>query len=114
MGFSVVHVAAMRSDRSADPAGVLVSTYPDAWIMEYQRRDFLKIDPVRRALAYTNRPVRWRAAPGATEPDVAAFFEAAESAGLADGLTIPVHGAAGYRGYVSFAGPSTIEMTTED
>lgn len=114
MGFSVVHVAAMRGDRAADPAGLLLSTYPDAWIMEYQRRDFLKVDPVRRALAYTNRPVRWRAAPGANDPEVAAFFEAADAAGLGDGLTIPVHGAAGYRGYVSFAGPGPIEMTPED
>lgn len=114
MGYGAVHVAAMRSDRVPDPAGLFLTTYPDAWIIEYQRRGFLGIDPVRRALAYTNRPVRWRAAPGANDPEVVAFFEAATSLGLADGITIPVHGAAGYRAYVSFAGPETIILSPED
>lgn len=114
MGFSAVHVSAMRSDRSADPVNVLLTTYPDRWILEYQQRGFLEIDPVRRALAYTNRAVQWRAAPGAGNPEAVAFFQAANDAGLADGLTIPVHGVAGYRGYVSFAGPTTVLLTQED
>jgi DNA-binding CsgD family transcriptional regulator len=114
MGFSSVHVSAMRSDRAADPVNVLLSTYPDRWILEYQRRGFIEIDPVRRALAYSNRAVQWRKAPGAGDPEAVAFFQAANDAGLADGLTIPVHGAAGYRGYVSFAGPGTVLLTQQD
>lgn len=114
MGFGAVHVSAMRPDRTPDLAGLLLTTYPDAWILEYQKRGFLEVDPVRRALAHTSRPVRWRAAPGASDPAVTAFFEAAAANGLADGVTIPVHGAGGYRAYISFAGPRILDLTPED
>lgn len=87
----------------------LASQWPHGWRTHYSERKYASIDPVRRMLAVTQRPFRWRDAIAAygDEPfhkRALRMLREAKKVGLADGYVFPVYGRTGLLGNLTVAG----------
>lgn len=78
--------------------------YPDEWVRHYQRRDYASTDPVHRAAFTHSAPYRWHDIVGLSKAERRVLDEAQE-AGLAGGLSIPVHQPGGSVLLVNLSGP---------
>ncbi|MCG6117750.1 MAG: LuxR family transcriptional regulator [Aquimonas sp.] len=87
-----------------------LGSYPETWVKRYIERDYLKIDPVVAHCHDHSTPLLWsevRArAERAIDPlqiSVRRMFDEASDAGLAVGLSVPLHGPGQCWGLMSFA-----------
>ena len=92
--------------------------YPEAWVDRYLERDYLKIDPVVAHCHDHATPLLWsevraRAARGIDPLQIAVrrMFDEASEAGLAAGVSVPLHGPGHCWGLMSFAGERGREDT---
>jgi DNA-binding CsgD family transcriptional regulator len=77
----------------------IFSTYPASWVIRYQEANFVQSDPVVDAALKGNLPILWRKLP--STPDFRPIFDEARQHGLANGLSIPIHGARGEKALLS-------------
>lgn len=87
----------------------LAGQWPHGWRAHYAERKYSSIDPVRRMLAVTQRPFRWRDAIAAYGEDpyqkrALRLLREARKVGLADGYVFPVYGRTGLLGNLTVAG----------
>lgn len=87
-----------------------LGSYPEAWVSRYLERDYLKIDPVVAHCHDHGTPLLWsevrERAERAIDPlqiAVRRMFDEASEAGLAAGVSVPLHGPGHCWGLMSFA-----------
>lgn len=64
--------------------------YPAAWVRHYVRHDYASSDPVHRTALTRTVPYRWQDITG-LRPAERRILDEAQDAGLAAGLSIPIH-----------------------
>ncbi|WGS54422.1 LuxR family transcriptional regulator [Paraburkholderia sp. D15] len=73
------------------PARNIYTTYPESWLIRYQQAQHIRHDPVVRQATERTLPIFWdKSAKGRN-----VVFDEAREHGLANGITIPIHGANG-------------------
>lgn len=88
---------------------MLAGRWPPGWRKYYAAKKYASIDPVRRMLAVTQRPFRWRDAIAAHQDDpqqkrsLRLWRDAAKN-GLHDGYVFPIYGRTGLIGMMTAAG----------
>jgi DNA-binding CsgD family transcriptional regulator len=108
LGFDRVMYAvlAKRRDVGAADGPALVRNYPDDWIEHYIASGYVESDPVRRVCVVARRPFTWEEVVKSdhfSKRELRIFPEA-KSAGLYDGVAIPLHGPGGEVFGVGMAG----------
>lgn len=100
--YALVH----HVDLAGLPTGAVhLDNYPRDWQREFIHQRYYAEDPVHVACQRAGRPFLWRDLPQllALSREQAAILDAARAAGLADGLTVPVHVPGDFSGSCSFA-----------
>ncbi|MBN3841939.1 MULTISPECIES: LuxR family transcriptional regulator [Burkholderia] len=86
------------------PARNIYTTYPESWLVRYQQAEHIHRDPVVRQATQTTLPIYWdRSSQGRN-----VVFDEAREHGLAEGITIPIHGANGEWSLFSVASDSSL------
>lgn len=88
---------------------MLTGRWPAGWRKHYAAKKYASIDPLRRMLAVTQRPFRWRDAIAAYEDDpqqkkTLRLLRDAEKNRLHDGYVFPIYGRTGLIGTMTIAG----------
>jgi LuxR family quorum-sensing system transcriptional regulator CciR len=108
LGFPYYAVSRVARSRSASlqrtALELVCSRYPDEWVRHYQRRDYASTDPVHRAAFTHSAPYRWHEIIALSKAERRVLDEARE-AGLAGGLSIPVHQPGGSILLINLSGP---------
>lgn len=95
-GYGVSCFAYLNAGQRMGPVH-LETTYPDAWIAQYVANGYQHVDPVTLTARRTILPFRWRSLIDGDEgPGARRVFAEAETFGLADGLSVPIHGLDGF------------------
>lgn len=81
----------------------IVIDYPDEWITHYRERDYLHKDPVVLKAPLSSQEYSWSELGKLGDVEKRVMGES-HDAGLAVGLTVPIHGVRGAVHIVSFAG----------
>ncbi len=105
LGFSPLLVMRkMRDDENLRDA-VLLSTFPAEWVEAYLAEELWRDDPVVARVIRLGSPHRWQSDPigSLANPKGADVMERGARYGLVDGITVPIFGAYGYAGMVSFS-----------
>lgn len=91
---------------NGDSLQYIYSGYPDAWMATYQSENYIQIDPVvdHCFCRNSNIPLVW-SEEVFDSPERRAFWEEAQSYGVASGLSVPVRGANGEVALFSVANP---------
>jgi LuxR family quorum-sensing system transcriptional regulator CciR len=86
------------------PPAIMLN-YPPAWIRHYFAQQYERIDPVILYASRAPDAFEWAQLPRTLELDPAQqrLFHEAREAGLASGLTVPIHGSPSQLASVSFA-----------
>ena len=90
-------VATSAGECRATPEGpkwtFFFNTWPTEWLEEYQRRNFVRVDPLPVLAQLVDRPFTWLEALAVVpdSPDLKAFRNWSASIGLLDGLAVPHH-----------------------
>jgi DNA-binding CsgD family transcriptional regulator len=96
LGFKYFNYHVVRSSSFSSAAGRLpymISTYPEAWIRHYLAEGYLDDDPVVTELLQNRLPFMWSeiARPEDLSRRQRRLFDEARDAGIADGITLPIH-----------------------
>lgn len=85
---------------------LLAKRVPPEWFKVYVANNYVRDDPVPRQCRRTVHPFEWSELHynAETEPRTAEVMRRAADFGLAQGLTVPIHGITGYEACVSLAG----------
>ncbi|MFD1746272.1 autoinducer binding domain-containing protein [Rhizobium helianthi] len=88
---------------------MLIGQWPNGWRRHYADRKYATIDPLRRMLAVTQRPFRWRDAIAAYSEDpyrkrALRLLRDAARNGLHDGYVFPIYGRTGLLGILNLSG----------
>jgi LuxR family transcriptional regulator len=88
---------------------MLTGRWPAGWRKYYAARKYASIDPLRRMLAVTQRPFRWKDAIAAYQDDpqqkkALRLLRDAAKNGLYDGYVFPIYGRTGLIGTMTIAG----------
>lgn len=86
------------------PEALAIVKMPEDWVEHYVTQEFALIDPVFRRAASDVLPFTWAEASVHSTTAQRRIMNEATSFGLRSGLTIPIHGPAGYCAEVTFAG----------
>lgn len=81
------------------PSRSIYTTYPESWLVRYQQAEHIHHDPVVRQATITTLPIYWDRSPKGRS----VVFDEAREHGLANGITIPIHGANGEWSLLSVA-----------
>ena len=110
--FAIAHKCGFRNalfgmipDRSVALESAFVRTnYPTAWRAQYEQQQLHEVDPTVAHCMGSMLPIVWKPSlyRSATQH---VFYEDACGHGLVSGITLPIHGAQGEFGMLSFAGP---------
>ncbi len=86
---------------------VIINNFPAAWVEEYVRNDYARIDPIVEACRTRTEPFFWSevAHTWAHDETVRRFMERARTHGLGEGLCIPVRGLNGHDAGISLSAP---------
>lgn len=106
LGYDYLACAAIGSHaiyRSGLPEPVVWADYPDEWMRRYFENDYLSLDPVVLRAPFTRLPYSWDQLRDLS-PRQQLFFEEAREAGLACGISVPLHGPGGELFLVNVAG----------
>jgi LuxR family transcriptional regulator, activator of conjugal transfer of Ti plasmids len=70
------------------------TTYPDEWVKRYTDQNYVQLDPVVDEGPRSKIPFEWSkvADPKRLNPTQRAFFKEAADFGIANGVTVPIHG----------------------
>lgn len=100
--FALIHHIDLRENGAR---GVEFFNYPDAWAEQYRRRKLFSSDPIHRASHRTSLGFPWADVGRMVHltADDKAVLQAARSAGLGDGFTIPANVPGETNGSCSFA-----------
>jgi len=110
-GFDYLAYAALkdhaRYGAPAHPAPAVMLTYPQDWVDRYFGRGYEKIDPVLIHTIGIGVPYLWSWLPKLWRLDgkQSQVLEEARTAGLAQGMTVPLIGPASARALLSYATP---------
>lgn len=104
-GIGYPWVALVLSGAGPSSTQPALTTYPAAWRDHYRARHYRRVDPVLEAARQVTAPFGWRDLPGlmALDPVQRRILGEAGEAGLADGVSVPLHGAAGQVACLTFA-----------
>jgi len=98
-GFDLVMYNSTRALEAEDSTGssLILTNYPNDWLMMYGKKQFESIDPVLRYGAVASRPFCWDGLPERLplSKRQLQFMGAGKEAGLYDGVGIPLHGPRG-------------------
>lgn len=95
--FGVTRFAYVNSSQRGQPVHV-ETNYSQEWVSRYLEQSYVTIDPVSLESKRTRLPFLWRptlALPVYDRPLARLVFDEAAEFGLRDGLTVPIHTAAG-------------------
>ncbi|WP_105132034.1 autoinducer binding domain-containing protein [Burkholderia sp. BE12] len=110
--FAVSRLSRARArSRVAMAVDTLYARYPDNWVFHYAKHDYGPVDPVHRMALVHATPYRWTDIVGLNHIEQRVLDEARE-AGLANGVSIPIHEPDGNILLVNLASPSP-EIKTE-
>lgn len=101
-GFEQVLFAIVPSNKMNLESAYLHSTYPTKWRQFYDSEKLFRIDPTVTHCLDRVTPLIWTSANFVTELQ-RQFYEEATSYGLVSGVALPIHGARGEIGILSFA-----------
>ncbi len=94
LGYDRVMYSALANMAQGGTSPAIMRNYPDDWIRHYVEQGYVQSDPVRRTCITARRPFAWSEID--RSPDFSAkhlkIFAEARSAGLYDGVAIPLHG----------------------
>lgn len=95
--FGVTRFAYVNSAQRGQPVHV-ETNYAPGWVSRYLEQNYVTIDPVTLESQRTRLPFLWRptlALPVYDRPLARLVFDEAAEFGMRDGLTVPIHAAAG-------------------
>lgn len=84
---------------------VTVDGFPSEWRVQYQKSNYIDVDPTVLHCMVETSPLLWRNIKNeksASGKAASALMEEAASFGLRDGISMPVHGAGAEAGMISF------------
>lgn len=73
----------------------IARNYPDDWMQYYTERNYAISDPARLECAKARGPFSWKDLAARLPKKRALIFAEAESAGIKDGVAVPIHGPGG-------------------
>ncbi|MCG2584146.1 LuxR family transcriptional regulator [Massilia sp. TS11] len=85
-------------------AAYLASNYPSEWRQTYDRKQLHYVDPTVSHCLHSSLPIVWKPSIFLGERQCA-LYEQAAGYGLRSGVSLPLHGAGGQFGVLSFVGP---------
>lgn len=89
----------------------VVDNYPKEWRKQYDHENLVHLDPVVQYSHMNHSPIIWsNLDKNAYKKNQIEVLKKAQSAGLVSGFSIPIHGAVGEFGMISFALSSDTEM----
>ncbi len=93
--FGLRHIAylALAPGRARRPN--IITTYPQAWVEQYQKSHYHRLDPVIVSLAERKDPFSWEVERAVASPRLRQFYDEASFFGIRAGLTIPLYDAQG-------------------
>jgi DNA-binding CsgD family transcriptional regulator len=93
---------------SGETLQFIFSGYPDDWMTHYQASQYVLVDPVVLHCFHSNTmtPLVWRESLAQT-PEQRAFWEEAQSHGVASGVSVPLRGVRGEVALFSAANPES-------
>jgi LuxR family quorum sensing-dependent transcriptional regulator len=77
---------------------------PEEWFSEYNRNNYIRIDPVANELRSATRPFRWSDIRVDLKHEGAALMHLRRDFGFNDAVIVPVHNPAGLPAFVSLSG----------
>lgn len=86
--------------------------YSPAWQRTYQERNYISIDPTIRHCREKDAPLIWAESLGGH--DTTEFWAQARSHGIANGLSVPVHGRAGLSSMTSLSRDKPLNPTEHE
>jgi DNA-binding CsgD family transcriptional regulator len=109
LGFSPLLVIRKMRDNETLRDAVLLSTFPAEWLESYLTEELWRDDPVVARVIRYGCLQRWQSDPigNLADPKAAAVIERGARYGLVDGIMVPIFGAYGYAGIVSFSSAIT-------
>ncbi|MBI2383749.1 MAG: LuxR family transcriptional regulator [Gammaproteobacteria bacterium] len=106
-------MAGLRMERNpSSPVQIILTTYPRAWLRQYDDQEYTRIDPVLRRARESLLPFFWDEI-SLRDSAISKLFSEAASYGLAHGLSCPVHGPNRDFGLLSLARPTPIQSCDE-
>lgn len=83
---------------------VVYNNYPKEWRDEYEKNNYVQIDPVVIHCSKSTLPLDWQELQAqSSSKQERSFFERAKYHGLVSGVSVPVHGSKSELGILSFA-----------
>lgn len=73
----------------------IARNYPDDWMAHYTAQNYAVTDPARLVCATARGPFSWKDLAARLPKKQALIFAEAESAGIKDGVAVPIHGPGG-------------------
>jgi LuxR family quorum-sensing system transcriptional regulator CciR len=86
---------------------MICAHYPDQWVQHYQKNGYALVDPVHRTAFTQTAPYRWRDIANLNRLEQRVLDEALE-AGLANGISIPIHEPTGRVLLVNLSGQASV------
>lgn len=92
-GYDRTLYAALRNHPSCSPAiPAVMRNYPDDWMAHYIEAGYIETDPVRHYCVVSRQPFLWSDIAKRVPRMRSRIFDEARSAGIRDGIGVPVHG----------------------
>lgn len=94
LGFSYFTYHIVKVLGVGDHLMYIDTTYPDEWVKRYIDKDYVHLDPVVEEGSSSKVPFEWSkvAEPGLLDRRQREFFKEAADFGIANGITVPIHG----------------------
>jgi LuxR family quorum-sensing system transcriptional regulator CciR len=86
---------------------MICAHYPAPWVQHYQKNRYALIDPVHRTAFTQTAPYRWGDITDLNRPEQRVLDEALD-AGLANGISVPIHEPMGRIFLVNLSGPASV------
>jgi DNA-binding CsgD family transcriptional regulator len=103
LGFNHFVFALRASSQFADAQVVVVDGYPSSWVSHYFEHAFYEVDPVMSYCTGSIFPIVWQDLQVAPSSPAIRMMNEAGDFGLKSGLSMPIHGANGELGVLSFS-----------
>ncbi|CAB3803146.1 HTH-type quorum sensing-dependent transcriptional regulator RpaR [Pararobbsia alpina] len=86
---------------------MICAHYPDQWVRHYQKNSYALVDPVHRTAFTRTAPYRWCDITDLNRLEQRVLDEALD-AGLANGISVPIHEPMGRILLVNLSGPASV------
>jgi LuxR family quorum sensing-dependent transcriptional regulator len=105
-GFTYLMMSRLPAEKTRLAPNMLVRVWPEDFLARYDRKNYLRDDPMAAHCFTTLNPFLWSEVgyDRSRQPRAALVMDEAGDAGLREGLSLPVHDKNGFQACISMAG----------